>query len=255
MKKLSSVVWVVLMAIGIVLSVPHTKVQAASPRLSADQVLMRKGQTYTLKLKNEKKVKWSSSKKAVATVKKGKITAKKPGKTTITAKSGKKTYKCTINVTSKKKKTLVIYFSATGHTKSAAKKVAKAAGADIIRLVPKKAYTSADLDYNTDCRANKEQENNAKPAIVTVIKNIKQYKTVYLGYPIWHGKEPGVIRTFLSKTKLTKKTVIPFCTSGGSEITKSVSNIRKMAVGAKIKDGRNLTDASYNEIKDWITKK
>ena len=88
-----------------------------------------------------------------------------------------------------------------------------------------------------------------------MIKNIKQYKTVYLGYPIWHGKEPGVIRTFLSKTKLTKKTVIPFCTSGGSEITRSVSNIRKMAAGAKIKDGRNLTDASYKEIIEWITKK
>ena len=254
MKKLLSIVWVFLMAMGAVLSMNHTDVKAASPQLSANQVLMRKGQTYTLKLKNAKKVKWSSSKKAVATVKKGKITAKEPGKTTITAKSGKKRYKCTITVTTKKKKTLIIYFSATGHTKSVAEKVAKAAGADIIRLVPKKAYTSADLDYNTDCRANREQENNAKPAIATVIKNIKQYKTVYLGYPIWHGKEPGVIRTFLSKTKLTKKTVILFCTSGGSEITRSMSNISKLAAKARIKDGRNLTDASYKEIKEWVTK-
>lgn len=254
MKKISSIVWVFLMAIGIILLVPHTTVKAASPELSAKQVLMKKGQTYTLKLKNAKKVKWSSSKKAVATVKKGKITAKKPGKTTITAKSGKKRYKCTITVTNKKKKTLIIYFSATGHTKSAAEKVAKATGADIIRLVPKKPYTSADLNYNTDCRANREQDNNAKPAIATVIKNIKQYKTVYLGYPIWHGKEPGVIRTFLSKTKLTKKTVILFCTSGGSEITRSMSNITKLAAGARIKDGRNLTDASDKEIKEWVAK-
>lgn len=109
------------------------------------------------------------------------------------------------------------------------------------------------LHRSDHCRANREQNNNAKPAIATVIKNIKQYDTVYLGYPIWHGKEPGVIRTFLSMTKLKGKKVIPFCTSGGSGISGSMTHIRKLAAGATIKNERDLTGASDEEIKEWIT--
>lgn len=114
---------------------------------------------------------------------------------------------------------------------------------------------SADLNYNNDCRANREQDTNAKPAVDTVIKSIKQYDTIFIGYPIWHGKEPGVIRTFLSKTKLKGKIIKPFCTSGGSGISGSMSHIRKLAAGATVKSGRDLTDASDKEIKKWVTKK
>ena len=56
--------------------------------------------TFQLKISGTtKSVKWSSSKKKVATVSKtGKVTAKKPGKATITAKIGKKKYKCVVTV-------------------------------------------------------------------------------------------------------------------------------------------------------------
>ena len=253
MKKMFSVFLMILLIAVTLISLPGITVNAAKVQLSAKQVMLKKGQSYTLKLKNAKKVKWSSSKKSVATVKKGKITAKKTGKTTITAKSGKKCYKCTVTVTNDKNKTLVIYFSATGTTKTVAEKVAKAAGADIVRLVPQKSYTSADLNYNTDCRANREQNNNTNPAIATKIKNIKQYDTILIGYPIWHGKEPGVIRTFLSKTKLTGKNIIPFCTSGGSGISGSIPHIKKLAKGATVKSGKDLTDTSDKGIKEWVT--
>ena len=245
---------ILIMLVSSFLCMTPGEVRAAAVNISAKQVLMSEGQTYTLELKNAKKVKWSSLKKSVATVKNGRVTAKKQGKTMITAKSGKKNYKCIINVTSGEKKTLVIYFSATGNTKIAAEKVSKTADADVIRLVPKKAYSSSDLNYNKDCRANREQDKNAKPAIATTIKNLNQYDTVFLGYPIWWSKEPGVIRTFLSKTELSGKTVIPFCTSGGSGISGSMSNIRELASSATVKDGKDLTDASDNEIEEWVNK-
>ena len=254
MKKVLSVFLVFIMLVSSVLCMAPGEAQAAAIQISAKQVLMSRGQSYTLKLKNAKKVKWSSSKKTVATVKNGKVKVKKQGKTTITAKSGKKNYKCIVNVTSGERKTLVIYFSATGKTKTVAEKVSKMAGADIIRLVPKKAYSSADLNYNKACRANREQEKNAKPAIDTTIKNLKQYDTVFLGYPIWWSKEPGVIRTLLSKTKLTGKNIIPFCTSGGSGISGSMPHIRKLASGATVKNGKDLTDVSDDEIKEWVDK-
>lgn len=231
-------------------------VSAAAPYAKTKSIIMKAGQTYTLKVVKAKKIKWKSSNKKIVTVsKKGKITAKKAGTATITAKAKGKKYKTTVTVSSGENKSLVIYFSATGTTKKAAGKVKAVASADIIRLQPRKAYSSKDLNYNNDnCRANKEQDKNSKPAIATVIKNMSQYDTIYLGYPIWHGKEPGVIRTFLSKTSLSGKTIVPFCTSGGSGISGSMSHIRKLAKGTTVKSGKDLSDASNADIKEWLEK-
>lgn len=85
-----------------------------------------------------------------------------------------------------------------------------------------------------------------------MIRNIKQYDTIYLGYPIWWGKEPKVIRTFLEKYSVSGKTVMPFCTSGSSGISGSMGNIKKFAKGAEVKNGKDLTDASVSDIRKWI---
>ena len=153
----------------------------------------------------------------------------------------------------KAKKTLVVYFSATGTTKKAAKKVKKATGGKLRRIKAADPYTEADLDYNQDnCRANKEQQNdNARPEITGSIKNMSKYETIYIGYPIWWGKEPKIIRTFLESYDLKGKKIIPFCTSGGSGISGSMSEIRESAKGATVVKGKDLTDASLKSVKKW----
>ena len=50
---------------------------------------------------------------------------------------------------------VVLYFSATGTTKKIAERIASKSGSDIIEIVPKEEYKSADLNYNSDCRANR----------------------------------------------------------------------------------------------------
>lgn len=72
----------------------------AKVKLSRTKKNLYVGDTYRLKLKNATSgVKFSSSDKTVATVgSKGKITAKKAGTATITAKYGKKKYTCTVVV-------------------------------------------------------------------------------------------------------------------------------------------------------------
>ena len=52
---------------------------------------------------------------------------------------------------------VVLYFSATGTTKFIAEKIAKESNSDIIEIIPKEKYKSEDLNYNSDCRANREQ--------------------------------------------------------------------------------------------------
>lgn len=157
---------------------------------------------------------------------------------------------------SKKKKVLVVYFSATGTTKSAAKKVKKAAGGKLYQIKPAKRYTDADLDYtNNNCRANREQRDEAaRPQIKGKVKNIRKYDVIFLGFPIWHSREPKIIRTFLESYNLKGKKIVTFCTSGGSGISGSVKGIKATAKGARVVSGRDLTDVSYKSVKKWVKK-
>lgn len=95
-----------MLVFALVLILVYTPASAAKKvKLNKVKVTLRVGKTVTLKLKNnKKKVKWSSSNKKIATVtQKGKVKAKKAGKATITAKVGKKKYKCKVIVQGKLK--------------------------------------------------------------------------------------------------------------------------------------------------------
>ena len=70
---------------------------------------------------------------------------------------------------------VVLYFSATGTTKKIAERIASKSGSELIEIIPKVAYTSDDLNYNSDCRANREQnDSNARPEIKNTI-DISKY--------------------------------------------------------------------------------
>lgn len=155
------------------------------------------------------------------------------------------------------KKVLVVYFSATGTTKGAAKKVKKATGGTLYQIKAAKPYTSADLSYdNDDCRANTEQrDGSVRPKIKGKVKNIKKYDVIFIGYPIWWGKEPMIIRTFLESYNLKGKKIVPFCTSGGSGIFGSMKGIKASAKGAKVVKGKDLTDSSAKSVAKWAKKK
>lgn len=150
------------------------------------------------------------------------------------------------------KKSAVIYFSCTNNTKRLAEKIAAATDSDIFEIVPKQPYTDEDIDYNSDCRANREQNDDlARPEILTVFENLDEYDTVYLGYPIWWGTMPKIINTFLETYDLSGKTVMPFCTSGSSGISTSVKAIK--AYLPDVKEGmRGTSSTTEEEIKTWI---
>ena len=157
----------------------------------------------------------------------------------------------------KKKKVLVAYFSVTGTTKDAAKQVQKGTGGKLYRITPKKAYSQADIDYTNDsCRANKEQRNSkSRPKVKGKVKKIRSYDVIFVGYPIWHGKEPKVVKTFLESYNLKGKKIVPFCTSGGSGISGSIKGIKASAKGAKVVSGKDLTNLSNKSIRKWAKKK
>jgi flavodoxin len=150
-------------------------------------------------------------------------------------------------------KSVVLYFSATGTTKSIAQRIANELNSDIIEIIPKEKYKSEDLNYNSDCRANREQnDSKARPEIENTI-DITKYDTIYLGYPIWWGTNPKIILTLLDTYDFTGKTIIPFCTSGSTGISGSVNDLRNYNSKLTIKDGKRFSSSDSDEtIKDFI---
>ena len=71
-------------------------------------------------------------------------------------------------------------------------------------------------------------------------------------FPIWWGTTPRVVNTFLEKYNLKGKTIIPFCTSGGSDISGSLFDLRKSCKGATIKKGYTADTGSIAEIRKWL---
>lgn len=151
-------------------------------------------------------------------------------------------------------KTLVAYFSASGVTKKLAQTLADAIGADLFEIAPKVPYTRADLNWmDKQSRSTLEMQNPAsRPEIAGTCKNIADYDTVFVGFPIWWYVAPTIVNTFLESCDLTGKTVVPFATSGSSGIGKTNSMLRPSCGGARLLDGRVFKkNASKAELLSW----
>lgn len=153
------------------------------------------------------------------------------------------------------KKSLVVYFSWSGNTKNVAEAIQKETDSDIFEIVPATSYTKDYNDLLDD--AQKEQEDDARPKIKDKIDNIDDYDTIYLGYPNWWGDMPMIIYSFLDDYDLSGKTIAPFCTSGGSGFSDSISTITSMEKDATVlADGLHIGDSDSDNpdsaVKDWI---
>lgn len=149
----------------------------------------------------------------------------------------------------------VVYFSATGTTKEVARIIAGTLNTEAVEIIPEEAYSSDDLDYNNDnCRANKEMnDDSARPAIKNDLSAVMDCDSIYIGYPIWWGTAPRIIQTFLEAYDLSGKTVYTFCTSGGSGVEKSVSDLQKLYKDVTIVSGKRFSaGASEEEVKEWL---
>ena len=150
---------------------------------------------------------------------------------------------------------LVAYFSATGNTAKVAEELARLEGADLFEIKPEQPYTAEDLNFNNkDCRANLEmQDESCRPAMVGKVENMDQYDVVFVGTPIWWGRETSIIDTFLDAHNFAGKKIIPFCTSGISGVEKAAEHIRSLVGDSVTVDGgkRLGADGSEEEVKTW----
>ena len=153
------------------------------------------------------------------------------------------------------KKTLVAYFSATGTTAAAAKKLAEAAGADLYEIKPAVPYTKEDLNWmNKKSRSSVEMnDKSSRPELADKNAAISGYDLVLVGFPIWWYVAPTIINTFLESYDFMGKKIVLFATSGGSGFGRAVESLKGSAPGAEIAEGKVLNripDAS--ELRKWV---
>ena len=152
-------------------------------------------------------------------------------------------------------KTLVAYFSATGNTEKLAKTLAAAAGAELYRITPAVPYARKDLNWmDKKSRTTLEmQDPDCRPDLADCDAPVADADVIFLGFPIWWYREPSIIDSFLDAYDWTGKTVVPFFTSGGSDLGEGQDRIETLAKGAKVLRGRRFSArASEAELKKWI---
>ena len=195
----------------------------------------------------------SSQNKTAETTTSTKTTVKKNGKVTNKGKNGK---------------VLVVYFSRTkgvyggdlkrGNTARVADFIQAKTKGDTYEIIPKKDYPNG-YDATTKV-AQREQDQNARPAIKDALPNVKKYSTVFIGAPIWWGEYPMIVRTFIDNVNLNGKTVIPFTTAEGSGLGNTAETLRKAYPKAKVRkgfttEGNNVKNNPANvkrKVNNWL---
>ena len=152
-------------------------------------------------------------------------------------------------------KTLIAYFSAQGSTAKLAKTLAAAAEAELYEIKPAVPYERRDLNWmDKKSRTTLEmQDPNCRPALADTNAHVAESDVIFLGFPIWWYREPSIIDSFLDAYDWAGKTVVPFFTSGGSDLGEGQDRIEMLAKGAKVLRGRRFNArASESDLKKWI---
>lgn len=151
-------------------------------------------------------------------------------------------------------KVLIAYFSKTGNTETIASMIAEQTGGELFKVETVVPYPD-DYDETVDI-AREEQDNDARPELSTHVEDMSQYDVIYLGYPNWWGTMPQAMFTFLEEYDFSGKTIIPFCTHGGSALGRSEGDIASLVPDATLLDGLAVSgsrvDDAQADVEEWL---
>ena len=143
-----------------------------------------------------------------------------------------------------------------GNTQYVASIISEATGSDLFEIKTERTYPGthkALIDA-----AKEEHDSNARPKLATHIRNLKDYDIVFVGFPNWWYDMPMPLYSFFDEYDFGGKTVIPFCTHGGSRFSGAIETIRTLEPKATVLDGhaisRDRVPESKEDILKWLDK-
>lgn len=139
-----------------------------------------------------------------------------------------------------------------GNTQYIAVIISEATGSDLFEI--KAVHTYPGSHKALIDAAKVEIDNNARPKLATHIKNLKDYDVVFVGFPNWWYDMPMPLYSFFDEYDFGGKTVIPFCTHGGSRFSGAIKTIRELEPKATVLDGYAIARDRVPESKDGVLK-
>ena len=143
---------------------------------------------------------------------------------------------------------------AVGNTEKAAQMLSALTGGALLKIEQAQPYSD---DYKTCvAQAKRDWQTGARPELLHLPENLDTYDEIYLGYPNYCGTMPMAVYTFLEHYDLTGKTIHPFCTHEGSDLSHTVQDIQKTAPGAKVTKGLAIhgssVDGAKATLENWV---
>lgn len=141
-----------------------------------------------------------------------------------------------------------------GTTEYTASLIQQKIGGDLYLIQTAEPYPA---DYDAVVEQNhQEQEDGTIPELSSVIEDMEQYDTVFIGYPIWATSLPQPVVSFLHQYDLYGKTIIPFCTHAGYGSGNSYMKIREICPDAQVLEGLAIEaeeiGSAETEISRWL---
>ena len=145
-----------------------------------------------------------------------------------------------------------------GNTAIMAAMIAETTGADLFEIRTVMPYPE---DYAAMLQVAQDEINkNARPELAKTVENMDDYDVIFIGYPIWHGKMPQAIYSFIESYDLSEKTVIPFNTHEGSGQSGTQQVIQNTLPGSTVLQGLAIRGKTAQEdqentqamIDEWL---
>lgn len=124
-----------------------------------------------------------------------------------------------------------------------------------IHLIQTRTMYPADFDETVE-QNHREIKEGVIPELKEDSLNMEDYKTVFIGYPVWAATIPQAVRGFLQEYDFSGKTVVPFCTHQGYGAGGSYEDIANIISDSNVLegiafDGDHMEQAEM-EVEQWI---
>lgn len=154
------------------------------------------------------------------------------------------------------KKILIASYSRSGNTRAIAEMIHAQTGGDLFAIEMSDPYSTNDRECHN--RAEREMENKTWPQLATEVEDPGSYDVVFVGYPIWWSTMSPPLFAFFEKHDFAGKTLIPFCTYGGSGPGRSADDIAGLVPGSEVLEvlGVKTSDvkAAQGDVSAWLGK-
>jgi len=149
---------------------------------------------------------------------------------------------------------LIVFYTWSGNTKKIARTIQGMTGGELLEILPVNPYPKR---YGPCAeQAKGEIRSGFQPEIQEIPRDLSDYDRIFFGSPIWWGTMAPPLAAFLSRSDLSGKRIIPFCTHGGGGQGRFTDDIRESRPDGEIagelvifgNGGRSLEAM----VRDWL---